>query len=39
MSQQPIATLSGSIRAGLSCACPRCGQGKLFEGFLQLKPR
>src|SRR5580704_9954220 len=39
MSQGPIETLSGSIRAGLSCACPRCGQGKLFEGFLQPKPR
>jgi uncharacterized protein (DUF983 family) len=34
-----IATLSGSIRAGLSCACPRCGEGKLFQGFLTLRPR
>jgi uncharacterized protein (DUF983 family) len=39
MSQQPTETLSNSIRAGLSCACPRCGRGKLFAGFLQLKPR
>ena len=39
MSQQPIETLSGSIRAGLSCACPRCGRGKLFQGFLTLRPR
>jgi uncharacterized protein (DUF983 family) len=27
------------IRAGLSCRCPRCGQGKLFQGFLNLRPR
>jgi uncharacterized protein (DUF983 family) len=39
MSQQPIETLSGSIRAGLACACPRCGRGKLFQGFLTLRPR
>ena len=39
MSQKPIETLSGSIRAGLSCACPRCGRGKLFRGFLTLRPR
>ena len=39
MSQDSIHTLSGSIRAGLSCACPRCGRGKLFQGFLQLRPR
>jgi uncharacterized protein (DUF983 family) len=39
VNQQPIQSLSGSIRAGLSCACPRCGRGKLFAGFLQLKPR
>jgi len=24
---------------GLACRCPRCGKGKLFEGFLTLKPR
>ena len=39
MAQQTIHTLSGSIRAGLSCRCPRCGEGKLFQGFLGLKPR
>jgi uncharacterized protein (DUF983 family) len=27
------------IRAGLTCRCPRCGQGKLFQGFLDLRPR
>jgi uncharacterized protein (DUF983 family) len=39
MQGNQIESLSGSIRAGLSCACPRCGRGKLFAGFLTLKPR
>jgi uncharacterized protein (DUF983 family) len=25
--------------AGLWCRCPRCGKGKLFDGFLTLAPR
>jgi uncharacterized protein (DUF983 family) len=24
---------------GLTCRCPRCGKGRLFEGFLTLRPR
>jgi uncharacterized protein (DUF983 family) len=24
--------------AGLLCRCPRCGKGKLFQGFLALAP-
>src|SRR5579872_4379897 len=43
MSGQPseptIDTLSGAIAAGLRCACPRCGRGKLFAGFLTLRRR
>jgi uncharacterized protein (DUF983 family) len=39
MTATPIGTFWGSIRAGLSCACPRCGRGKLFQGFLELRPR
>jgi uncharacterized protein (DUF983 family) len=27
------------IREGLSCRCPRCGKGRLFQGFLGLRPR
>ena len=27
------------FRNGLACRCPRCGQGKLFQGFLDLRPR
>jgi len=30
--QQPIAV-------GLRGRCPRCGQGRLFDGFLKLAPR
>ena len=30
--QNPIAT-------GLRCRCPRCGEGRLFAGFLTLAPR
>lgn len=25
-----------SLRAGLTCRCPRCGEGRLFSGFLKL---
>lgn len=27
------------IVAGLKSRCPRCGEGKLFEGVLSLRPR
>jgi len=27
------------ISTGLRGRCPRCGRGRLFEGFLSLKPR
>lgn len=27
------------IVRGLRCRCPRCGEGKLFAGFLGLRPR
>lgn len=26
------------IKIGLQGCCPRCGRGKLFDGFLRLKP-
>lgn len=39
MTDRPAESLSGAIRAGLSCRCPRCGRGKLFQGFLTLPPR
>jgi uncharacterized protein (DUF983 family) len=26
------------VKAGIKGLCPRCGQGKLFDGFLKMKP-
>ena len=26
------------FKAGLLCRCPRCGEGKLFKGYLKLAP-
>ena len=26
------------LLTGLSCRCPNCGKGKLFRGFLALRP-
>jgi uncharacterized protein (DUF983 family) len=26
-------------RAGLTCRCPRCGQGALFKGLLEVRPQ
>ncbi len=39
LSDNATRTLSQAIIAGLTCACPRCGRGKLFQGFLSLRPR
>jgi uncharacterized protein (DUF983 family) len=39
MNEKAIESLTGSMLAGLSCACPRCGQGRLFQGYLTLRPR
>jgi uncharacterized protein (DUF983 family) len=39
LSGKATRTLSEAIIAGLTCACPRCGRGKLFQGFLSLRPR
>ena len=32
-------TVLQSARRGLGCRCPRCGNGKLFAGFLTLRPK
>ena len=37
MSDEP--SLNSAMLKGLSCRCPRCGKGKLFDGFLALAPR
>lgn len=26
------------LQTGIRCRCPRCGKGKLFNGFLTLRP-
>jgi uncharacterized protein (DUF983 family) len=31
-------TLTASAMRGLACKCPRCGQGKLYGGFINLRP-
>ena len=32
-------SLGATARYGLASRCPRCGQGRLFEGFLTVRPR
>lgn len=27
------------VLTGLSCRCPHCGKGRLFQGFLALRPQ
>jgi uncharacterized protein (DUF983 family) len=27
-----------SMETGLRCRCPRCGEGKLYQGFLKMAP-
>ena len=34
----PPLTPPNPILAGLAGRCPRCGKGKMFSGFLRLKP-
>ena len=31
-------TVLQSALRGIACRCPRCGEGKLFTGFLTLRP-
>jgi len=31
-------TLPQAMLRGVACKCPRCGQGKLFNGFLTIAP-
>ncbi|RAI45584.1 DUF983 domain-containing protein [Rhodoplanes roseus] len=30
--------VANPLAAGLRCRCPRCGQGRLFAGFLDVRP-
>ena len=36
---EPDPVAPNPLLAGLSCRCPRCGKGRLFDGFLTLTPR
>ena len=40
--ERPVLTAfhaPSSLRSGLLCRCPRCGEGKLYSGFLKLAKR
>ena len=39
MSEQRSSAARSPVRAGLAGRCPRCEKGKLFQGFLSLRPR
>jgi uncharacterized protein (DUF983 family) len=39
MADDTPATLRLPVARGLSGSCPRCGKGRLFNGFLTLAPR
>jgi uncharacterized protein (DUF983 family) len=39
MTDDPSAPVTQAVLRGLACKCPRCGQGKLYAGFLTLAPR
>lgn len=38
MTDSSPVTLLQSVLRGLACKCPRCGRGKLYAGFLTLRP-
>jgi uncharacterized protein (DUF983 family) len=39
MSDDNLPTLTESAMRGIACKCPRCGRGKLYAGFLSLRPK
>src|SRR4030081_3858881 len=39
MPDQTLPTVTESAMRGIACRCPRCGRGKLYAGFLTLRPR
>ena len=39
MSDENLPTLTESAVRGIACRCPRCGQGKLYAGFLNLRAK
>src|SRR5437879_13619950 len=39
MPDQKLPTLAEGAMRGLAGKCPRCGRGKLYAGFLDLRPK
>src|SRR5580692_3620702 len=39
MPDHNLPTVMESAMRGIACKCPRCGKGKLYSGFLTLRPR
>ena len=39
MPDENLPTVTTSAMRGIACKCPRCGKGKLYSGFLTLRPR
>src|SRR6202049_72343 len=38
MPDPTLPTVTQSALRGLACKCPRCGRGRLYAGFLTLRP-
>ena len=38
MRDEILPTVTESALRGIACRCPRCGKGKLYAGFLNLRP-
>ena len=38
MPDQALPSVTQSALRGLACKCPRCGRGRLYAGFLELRP-
>src|SRR5437868_11082348 len=38
MADNATPTVTQSALRGIACRCPRCGKGKLYAGFLDLRP-
>ena len=38
MPDETLPTVAQSAMRGLACKCPRCGKGRLYAGFLSLRP-
>ena len=38
MTPDQLPTVTQSALRGIACRCPRCGKGKLYSGFLHLRP-